>query len=307
MPAIVTRNLGKTYGGGLRDKEDTLALRELDLTVNEGEVFGFLGPNGAGKTTTINLLLNFTQPTTGEALMFDRPVADTEVRKRLGFMPESVHLHDYYTGRKLLHFYAGLAGIDEGVRKKRVDDLISLVKLDEAADKRVAKYSKGMAQRMGLAQALLADPDLLILDEPTASLDPVGRKEFRDILVELKARGKTVFVSSHILSEVESVCDRVGIVQKGRLARIGTLRELSTAAATVFRTAPLPAAMIEALAASGAEVTMSRDGAAIRCPDAATRDAASALLSAHGITIVASESEAQSLEQIFMSAIGTQP
>lgn len=303
MPAIVTRNLSKTYDRG----QGTVALENLDLTVDEGEVFGFLGPNGAGKTTTINLLLNFTQPTTGEAFVFDRPVADSEVRKRLGFMPESVHLHDYYTGRKLLHFYAGLAGVDESVREKRIAELISLVKLDDAADKRVAKYSKGMNQRMGLAQALLADPDLLILDEPTASLDPVGRKEFRDILVEIKARGKTVFVSSHILSEVESVCDRVGIVQKGKLVRVGTLRELSTGAATVFRTAPLPAAVLEALAACGAEVTMSREGAAVRCPDGATRDAVSALLLAHGIAIAATESEAQSLEQIFMAAIGAQP
>ena len=176
MAAIVTRNLGKTYRGGLRDKQDTVALDGLDLTVNEGEVFGFLGPNGAGKTTTINLLLNFMQPTTGDAMMFDRPVSDTAVRRRLGFMPESVHLHDYYTGRKLLAFYARLAAIDDSVRDKRIDDVLALVNLTDAADKRVAKYSKGMTQRMGLAQALLGDPDLLILDEPTASLDPVGRK-----------------------------------------------------------------------------------------------------------------------------------
>jgi ABC-2 type transport system ATP-binding protein len=158
---------------------------------------------------------------------------------------------------------------------------------------------------MGLAQALLGDPDLLILDEPTASLDPVGRKEFRDVLVGLKARGKTVFVSSHILSEVEQVCDRVGIVQKGTLKRVGTLRELSTQGATVFRVGPLPAAVLEALPATGAEVTLSREGASIRCADDATRDAVASLLQTHGVALVATENEAQSLEQIFMSAIDT--
>ena len=306
MAAIETRNLGKTYKGGLRDKEDTVALDSLDLTVNEGEVFGFLGPNGAGKTTTINLLLNFTQPTTGESFVLDHPVSDTEVRRRMGFMPESVHLHDYYTGRKLLDFYARLAGVEDAKRMPRVDELLALVNLADAADKRVAKYSKGMAQRMGLAQALLADPDLLILDEPTASLDPVGRKEFRDILVGLKARGKTVFISSHILSEVESVCDRVAIVRKGKLVRVGTLQELSTQGATVLRVGSLPGAVIDALAATGAEVTLSREGAIIRCADAITQDAVAALLASQGIAIAATAVEAQSLEQIFMSAIGPQ-
>src|SRR3954469_1066677 len=142
MTAILTRNLGKTYGGGWRDKADTLALDNLDLAVEEGEVFGFLGPNGAGKTTTINLLLNFTQPTTGEALLFDTPVADAHVRRRLGYMPESVNLHDYYTGRKLLDFYARLAGVDDADRAKRIDDLLALVNLSDAADKRVSQYSK---------------------------------------------------------------------------------------------------------------------------------------------------------------------
>jgi ABC-2 type transport system ATP-binding protein len=304
MAAIRTRNLGKTYRGGLRDKGDTDALRGLDLEVREGEVFGFLGPNGAGKTTTINLLLNFAQPTAGEAFVFDRPVAETQVRRRLGYMPESVNLHDYYRGRKLLDFYAGLSGVAEASTRERVDHLLEVVNLSEAADKRVAKYSKGMAQRMGLAQALLGDPDLLILDEPTASLDPVGRKEFRDILVDLKRRGKTVFISSHILSEVESVCDRVAIVQKGELKRIGTLRELSTGTASVFRVRALPAAAIEGLAALGAEVTLAREGAAIRSTDEAMREAIAALLATHAVEVLAMEGEAQSLEQIFMSAIG---
>jgi len=303
MAAITTRNLSKTYGGGLRDPGDTVALAGLDLEVHEGEVFGFLGPNGAGKTTTINLLLNFTQPTAGEAFVLDRPVADSQVRSRMGYMPESVNLHDYYRGRKLLEFYAGLAGVAQELRAERIDRLLRLVNLEDAADKRVSKYSKGMAQRMGLAQALLGDPDLLILDEPTASLDPVGRKEFRDILQELKLQGKTVFISSHILSEVESVCDRVAIVQKGVLKRIGTLQELSTGGPTVFRVRTLPAPAIEALATLGAELTIAREGATIRCADEAMAQAVTQLLAQHGGQIVQAESETQSLEQIFLTAI----
>jgi len=303
MAAISTRNLSKTFGGGLRDPGDTVALAGLDLEVHEGEVFGFLGPNGAGKTTTINLLLNFTQPTAGEAFVLDRPVSDAEVRSRMGYMPESVNLHDYYRGRKLLEFYAGLAGVAEDARAERIDRLLRLVHLEDAADKRVAKYSKGMAQRMGLAQALLGDPDLLILDEPTASLDPVGRKEFRDILQELKRQGKTVFISSHILSEVESVCDRVAIVQKGVLKRIGTLQELSNGGPTVFRVRALPAQAIEALATLGAELTIAREGATIRCADEAMAEAVRQLLAQHEVEVVHAESETQSLEQIFLTAI----
>ena len=304
MAAIVTRNLGKTYSRGWFKTAEAAALRGLDLEVHEGEVFGFLGPNGAGKTTTINLLLNFIQPTEGEAFLLGRPVADSEMHRRLGYMPESVNLHDYYRGGKLLDFYAGLAGIAPAARAGRVAELLKLVNLEDAADKVVSRYSKGMAQRMGLAQAMLADPDLLILDEPTASLDPVGRKEFRDILVDLKRRGKTIFISSHILSEVESVCDRVAIVQGGELKRIGTLQELSASPVTRFRVRTLPAPAIEALATLDAEVTLARDGATIRCRDERQREDVARLLRQHGVEILQIEAEAQSLEEIFLSAIG---
>ncbi|MEO8755915.1 MAG: ABC transporter ATP-binding protein [Casimicrobiaceae bacterium] len=304
MAAIVTTNLSKTYSGGLFKGGGTAAVRGLNLEVHEGEIFGFLGPNGAGKTTTIHLLLNFARPTEGAAFLFGRPAAETEVRRRLGYMPESVNLHDYYRGRKLLEFYAGLAGIPPAARADRVTELLQLVNLEDAADKVVRKYSKGMAQRMGFAQAMLGDPDLLILDEPTASLDPVGRKEFRDILVGLKRRGKTIFISSHILSEVEYVCDRVAIVQKGELKRMGTLQELSAGHVTLLRVRTLPAAVIEALAATGAEVNLARDGATIRCGDAPLREAVLQILAQHGVEVVQQEAEAQSLEAIFMSAIG---
>ena len=302
MSAIRTEHLSKTYGSGF-NREATTALQGLNLEVREGEIFGFLGPNGAGKTTTIHLLLNLMRPTSGQAFLFDRPVTETDIHRRLGYLPESVNLHDYYTGRALLNFYAELGGVPAGNRSARINELLKLMKLEEAADKRVAKYSKGMAQRLGFAQALLHYPDLLILDEPTASLDPVGRKEFRDILLDLKHRGKTVFISSHILSEVETICDRVAILQKGELKRMGTLPELSAGRGTRILVKLLPVPVMEALTATGAEVTWAHGQVSIRCPNEPLRQTVETLLREHAVEILGQETEAQSLEEIFFSTI----
>ncbi len=306
MIAIRTENICKTYTGRLSGHE-TSAVRMLDLEVKEGEIFGFLGPNGAGKTTTIHMLLNLIRPTSGAAYLFDRPVAETEVRRRLGYLPESVNLHTYYRGRELLNFYAALCGVPVEKRARRVSDLLKLLNLEEAAEKRVAKYSKGMSQRIGFAQAMIHDPDLLILDEPTASLDPVGRKELHDVLLELKQRGKTVFISSHILSEIETVCDRVAILQNGELRRVGTLRELSADKRSRLMVKSFPAPVMEALAATAAEVTLAQGRITIRCPNEALRQTIEELLQQHGVEILHREIEAQSLEQIFFSSITPPP
>ncbi len=218
MSVIRTRGLAKTYKGG------TQALAGLDLDVGAAEVFGFIGPNGAGKSTTIQLLLNFIRPDAGTASLFGRPAAAADHRSRLGYLPESVNLHTYYSGRRLLEFYAGLSGVPSARRAQRAEEMLVLVGLEDVADRKVSKYSKGMVQRLGLAQALMNDPELLILDEPTSNLDPVGRRDFRDIVLKLKAQGKTVFISSHILSEVGSVCDRVAILHRGELKRLEDLR-----------------------------------------------------------------------------------
>jgi ABC-2 type transport system ATP-binding protein len=304
MAAIQTENLGKSYRSLFNgNQQNQLALRGLSLEVREGETFGFLGPNGAGKTTTILLLLNLIQPTSGSARLFGQPVSHSEVHGRLGYLPESVNLHDYYTGQGLLEFYAALLQVPVEIRAARIAELLKLLRLEEAARKSVSKYSKGMLQRLGFAQAMLHDPDLLILDEPTASLDPVGRKEFRDILIDLKRRGKTIFISSHILSEVESVCDRVAILQKGELKRVGTLQELSTARQGRIVLKNVPGAALEALAASAAEVTMFRGQVTIKCADAATQSFIEALLQQHGLQPERVEVETQSLEDIFFSTI----
>ena len=302
MSAIRIENLSKTYS-----RCATPAVRRLNLEVKEGEIFGFLGPNGAGKTSTIHLLLNLIRPTSGAAYLFDRPVTETEVHRRLGYLPESISLHDYYRGKGLLEFYAALCGVSPDSRPARVAELLKLMNLEDASGKVVSKYSKGMMQRIGFAQAMLHDPDLLILDEPTASLDPVGRKEFRDILLELKRRGKTVFISSHILSEVESVCDRVAILQNGELKRVGTLQELSAGRSTRFVVKGLPAPLMEALAATAVQVTLVQGQATISCPDEALRQTVEQLLRQHGVEIVRTETETQSLEEIFFATITAPP
>lgn len=297
MSVIRTENLGKTYRGG------TVALKGLDLEVNAGEVFGFLGPNGAGKSTTIQLLLDFIRPTTGRAYLFDQPVARTETRRRLGYLPESVNLHRYYSGRRLLEFYAGLLGIEPADRSRRAVDLLERVGLADVAEQRVSRYSKGMLQRLGLAQALLNNPELLILDEPTSNLDPIARRDFRTILREYKASGKTVFICSHILSEVESLCDRVAILQKGQLNRVGTLEELSAAEGSRIVVRNLPAGVIEALSATRARLTLDAGTAVIECGDERVRHKVEELLRDRGVSIERVETERESLEEIFFGAI----
>ncbi len=307
MAAILTQGLEKRYSSMFGGQSETNALKGLNLEVKEGETFGFLGPNGAGKTTTILLLLNLIRPTSGTASLFGLPATDFRVRRRLGYLPESVNLHDYYTGRGLLEFYAGLLGLPVETQNSRITELLQLLRLDDAAGKYVSKYSKGMLQRLGFAQAMLHDPDLLILDEPTASLDPVGRKEFHDILLELKRRGKTIFISSHILSEVESVCDRVAILQKGELKSLGTPQELSTGTSTRLILQNVPGAALEALSKTAAEITMSNGRVAIHCRDAAIRAVIDELLKHHGLQPERSEVATQSLENIFFSTIQPPP
>jgi len=307
MDAIRTENLAKSYRSGWTGSKGAPALHGLNLEVKVGEVFGFLGPNGAGKTTSIHLILNLMSPSSGRAELFGRPATDAKVHRRVGYLPESVNLHTYYRGRGLLEFYAALGGMPRARRAGRIDELLRLVKLEDAGDKPVAKYSKGMLQRLGFAQALLHDPDLLILDEPTSNLDPVGRKEFRDILVELKRLGKTIFISSHVLSEVESVCDRVAILQKGELKRVGSLQELSAPKSTRLTLQSLPAALIEAVVAASAEVTFQRTQVVIKCPGESSSREVQQILHEGNVAVAKIETETESLEEIFFSTIQPPP
>jgi ABC-2 type transport system ATP-binding protein len=306
MTVIRTEQLSKIYRDGWYRRGHTAALQGLTLTVQAGEVFGFLGPNGAGKTTTIHLLLNFIQPTAGTAFLFEQPITDIAVRRRIGYLPESVNIHDYYRGARLLEFYAALLDLPLATRRSRAAALLHQLGLQTARNRPVSQYSKGMLQRLGFAQALLNDPDLLILDEPTSSLDPVGRKEFHDILLELKRRGKTVFISSHILSEVESVCDRVAILQNGQLQRLGTLQELSRNQSIRIVVQRLPAEVMDTLSTTAVRVMLEHGQVTIWCPDSNLRGQVETLLAQHHVEIQRLEAETQSLQDIFFSTLNAE-
>jgi ABC-2 type transport system ATP-binding protein len=203
-----------------------VALGSLDLEVNTGEVFGFLGPNGAGKTTAINVLLGFVPPTRGAAYLFGIDVRQPIARQRIGYLPEMTYYYKFLTAEELLRFYAKIFGLSRTEADRRIDQLLKLVELEPARKRPIKSYSKGMQQRVGLAQALINNPDLLILDEPTSGLDPLGRMKVREIIQRLKNEGKTVFFSSHELGEVETVCDRVAIINQGELKVTGRVSDL---------------------------------------------------------------------------------
>jgi ABC-2 type transport system ATP-binding protein len=225
MSQIRTRGLCKTFRTGflMRTVE---AVRDVDLEVREGEIYGFIGPNGAGKTTAIKVLTGLILPTAGEAWIQGLPVADPRCRRNLGFLPEGTFFHEYLTGSEFLDFHARLLGIPRDVRRKRIPQLLERVGIPHAANMRLRSYSKGMRQRAGLAQALIGDPEVLILDEPMSGLDPLGRKDVRDLILSLRDEGKTIFFSSHILADAEMICDQVAIIVKGRIIHQGYVDEL---------------------------------------------------------------------------------
>jgi ABC-2 type transport system ATP-binding protein len=216
---IETSNLTKVYG-------IKRACSNISFTVKKGEIFGLLGPNGAGKSTVIKMLTGLLFPTSGGALLLGKPMGDIAIREKIGYLPENFKYQDWMTGKDLLSFHASLYKIDRKKAVFRSDELLELVKLKGQEDYRIGTYSKGMQQRLGLASALLADPDLLFLDEPTSALDPLGRKEVRDIILDLKRRGKSILLNSHLLSEVETVCDSVAIINQGKIIAAGSLDEL---------------------------------------------------------------------------------
>jgi len=225
MTTIVARNLRKVFRTGflMRSVE---AVRGVDLDVKQGEIFGFIGPNGAGKTTTIKMLMGLIHPTSGAATIHGLPVTDPRSRKGLGFLPEGTYFHEYLTGAEFLDFHGRILGLPKELRRERIPALLERVGIGHAADLRVGRYSKGMRQRVGLAQALIGNPDLLILDEPMSGLDPLGRKDVRDLILSLRDEGKTVFVTSHILADAETICDQVAIILNGKIAHQGYLDEL---------------------------------------------------------------------------------
>ena len=215
MNAICTENLTKKYALGWRQGR-LLALDGLNLQVHEGEVYGLLGPNGSGKSTTLKLILGLVSRTAGEAWVFDVPCDKVQSRLHVGFLPENPYFYKYLTGMETLEFYGRLCGMGSAPLRKRIDELLELVGLTRARDRRLAGYSKGMLQRIGLAQAMIHDPKLLLLDEPTAGVDPIGSRDIRDMILRLKRMGKTVLLCSHLLEQVQEVCDRIGVLNLGK-------------------------------------------------------------------------------------------
>jgi len=214
--AVVVRGVVKDFRPGLGVRRKRV-LGGIDFTVRRGELFGFVGPNGAGKTTTLKILLGLIHATAGEASLLGHPAGEAAFRRQVGFLPENPYFYDFLTGREILHFYARLSGVPREARGRRVGELLERVGLAHAADARLRTYSKGMLQRIGIAQALVHDPELVFLDEPMSGLDPIGRKEIRDLVLQLHAEGKTVFMNTHILTDVEMLCDRVAIIVQGRI------------------------------------------------------------------------------------------
>lgn len=222
---VETRNLSKIY----RDfwgRQKVRALKALDLEVRRGEIFGLLGPNGSGKTTTIKLLLGLLFPTSGQALVFGKEASDVTKNERIGYLPEESYLYRFLNAEETLDFYGRLFDMPADVRRRRTAELISLVKLDWAKRRQLKEYSKGMTRRIGLAQALINDPELIVLDEPTTGLDPIGCREMKDLILELRDRGKTVLMCSHLLADVQDVCDRIAILHQGELKELGRVDSL---------------------------------------------------------------------------------
>jgi ABC-2 type transport system ATP-binding protein len=228
MAAIETINLEKTYAVGFWRKKPRVALRPLSLTVEDGEVFGFLGPNGAGKTTTLKLLMGLVFPTAGSARIRGMAIDDPRVKAQIGFLPEQPYFYDYLTAKELLEYYAQLSGVPGQDRTRRVEAVLARVGLADAARVQLRKFSKGMLQRVGLAQAIVHDPELVFLDEPMSGLDPMGRREVRELIQQLQSEGKTVFFSTHILADAEALCDRVAVIHQGELRGVGAVAELTS-------------------------------------------------------------------------------
>ena len=263
--AVKIEGLTKTYHL-LMQKEPVNAVSDLNLEVQEGEIFGFLGPNGAGKTTTIKILLGLTYPTSGSAWLLGKPAGDIEVKKEISYLPENPYFYEYMSGIEVLDFYGQLFGIKKKERNEKVEALLKTVGLYADRHKPLSQYSKGMQQRIGIAQALINDPKLLFFDEPTSGLDPIAHSEIRDLILRLRDEGRTVFLSSHQLSDVELVCDRVAILNRGHLLKIGKLDDLLHGSSVEIKAQGVDGATAEKLKGMAKSVT-TEDGIIIISQD----------------------------------------
>ena len=303
MPIIEIDNLTKDYETGFARKRKTRALDGLSLTVEPGQIFGFLGANGAGKTTTLKLLMRLIFPTGGTARILGRDISDISMHARIGYLPEAPYFYDYLTAREFLNYCGQLYGMNRSARESRTENLLNRVNLEKKSwDRQLRKFSKGMLQRVGLAQAIVNDPEIVFLDEPMSGLDPVGRREVRDLIAALRDEGKTVFMCSHILSDIEVLCDSVAILKGGRLAHAGSLNELRAVESSLIEII-VTDADAEALRKNlsiHAEVTTTPSGLRIQITKEKEVDAVLAALRNVNGKLVSVQPVRQSLEELFM-------
>lgn len=297
--AIETTNLRKVF-------DENVAVRGLSLTVQQGEVFGFLGPNGAGKTTSIKMLLGLVAPTAGKATLLGAPLGDRAARAMMGFLPEHFRFHDWLSANEFLNLHGQLYGMSSARLRDRVNELLDLVGLTPFRHKQLRTFSKGMLQRIGLAQALLNDPALVFLDEPTSGLDPVGRRLVRDIIRDLRARGTTIFLNSHLLSEVEITCDRVAFIKHGEVIRVSELKTLVDGATSVtVRASGFTPAIIAGLAQWGKDIRADGNQVTLTVADETALPAINRYLVAQNVEVYALTPQHLSLEDLFIQIVGT--
>jgi ABC-2 type transport system ATP-binding protein len=303
MPIIEINNLTKDYEVGFVRKRKVRALDGLSLTVEPHQIFGFLGANGAGKTTTLKLLMRLIFPTSGSARILDRDISDVSMHARIGYLPENPYFYDYLTAREFLIYCGELFGLDKRARTTRAEQLLGRVNLDRKAwDRQLRKFSKGMLQRVGLAQALVNDPEIVFLDEPMSGLDPVGRREVRDLIAALRGEGKTVFMCSHILSDIEVLCDSVAILKGGKVARSGALDELraqETSAIEILAVGS-DASALQQMLTNNARVTSTPSGIRIEVADEREVDSVLAALRKLDGKLISVQPVRQSLEDLFL-------
>ena len=300
-PALEFQDLTKTYRLGFRMRQ-VRALEGLSMRVEAGSIFGFVGPNGAGKSTTIKVLVGLIAPTRGTAAILGRSIADPAARGAIGYLPENPTFHEFLRPLEVLDFMGRLSGLSGAGLRRRAAEVLDLVGLGGARDLTVRRFSKGMVQRLGLAQAILHDPPLLVLDEPMSGLDPIGRKEVRDLIVDLRRRGKTVFFSTHILSDVETICDRVGMVLRGRLVAEGALESLldGSIRAVELRCAGAPPALLAELGAAGAPAADGEGGVTLSFRDLEGANAAAGRVLASGGRLLSVQPLRENLEETFV-------
>jgi ABC-2 type transport system ATP-binding protein len=296
-PVIETRGLRKRFG-------PKLAVAELSLAVRPGEVFGFLGPNGAGKTTSLKMLLGLIPPTAGRATVLGAPLGDRRARGRMGFLPEHFRFHDWLTGRELLRFHGRLQGMGGPALDRRIDALLERVDLHDAANRKLREYSKGMLQRVGLAQALIHEPALVFLDEPTSGLDPLGRLLVRDVIRELRERGVAVFLNSHLLGEVEATCDRVVFIKQGRVIHELVLSGAPDLLEVALRIEGADAETLAGLARFGTVQPADGITARLRVADEARLPEIAAWIVGRGARLYEMRAGRRSLESLFLEVMG---